>query len=42
MVDNVVTKRPPPYKTKTRGRGRGRKLQHLCLEKHIILNLKNK
>jgi hypothetical protein len=31
VVDNIVIKRPPSYKTKTGEWGR-RKLQHLCLD----------
>jgi transposase len=33
VVNNVVIKRPPSYKTKKTGRGRRRKFQHLCLDK---------
>ncbi|HEY6536268.1 MAG TPA: hypothetical protein VIY08_10825, partial [Candidatus Nitrosocosmicus sp.] len=41
VVDNRVVKRPPPpYKTKKIERKR--KLQHLCLIKHTIPNLKRK
>ena len=41
VIDNRVIKRPS-FKTRTKGRGRGRKLQHLCLIKHIIPNKKRK
>ena len=40
VVDNRVIKRPS-NKTRTKG-GRRRKLQHLCLIKHIIPNKKRK
>ncbi len=40
VVDNTVIKRPSSYKTKKIGRRR--KLQHLCLDKALIPNLKSK
>ncbi|HEY6535245.1 MAG TPA: transposase [Candidatus Nitrosocosmicus sp.] len=41
VIDNAVVNRPSSYKNKTRKRGigGGRKLQHLCLDDHTILNL---
>ena len=41
VVDNRVVKRPSSNKTRTRGRKR-RRLQHLCSDKYIIQNKKNK